>query len=359
MNNIQLTEEEEEKTPKLKEFGVVVEESQAKGGLKEFGEIVEEPRESTGVEMALRPVGVAARSGISSAVGTFGDLQELAGGLTGNLLDRLTGINTSQQMQERGLDKLGRAPTSQEVKDVIDRATQKAFGTDFKPQNKTEEYVDRVADFVGSAASTGGLTGGASIGRKVAQVVAPAIANKFLEDSGAPAWVQATGTIGTGLLASLKYTGVKDIKNQMYKTSKELSKDQKVSASEFGKNLKALRSELSVGTTTPEKTAARKQIKELLGKIKKGKIGVNELVEAKQDLGSVKSQAFQQTGFSKTAKSDAIWKRLYGTMNKGIEEFEKISPKFKEAYRQADSINKGMHETRKMVNWIKKNPKLS
>jgi hypothetical protein len=281
----------------------------------------------------------AARIGsrIAETVGGIpGDLSSLIQSGVFSGLEALTGHKPSKEAHEKL--KEGRSPTSKELKEFSESAT----GGFTKAQNEWEEKGDELAETVAS------LLGPMKFRKALGVGIASNLAKEGVKISGLGEGAQEGAKLGTMLLASLyNPRGALKYSDLQYDKANKLSKGASVATS-LDKNLGNLISKLEKGVTTKEKNTVIKPARELLEKIKNGKIKVDELTSAKRDVNKI-------MGDPETLKgSKKLLLGLGKEIDNAIKPYEKINPEFAKVYRPANEIHGAVAEGQKASNFIKR-----
>jgi len=277
-------------------------------------------------------------------------LKELAGGLLGTPGDLIQFVhNFAGVEQPRDI-----IPTSDKIK----KGFEKLAGEEFNPQNLGEEIIGQGAGALGSILGLGGpLKGTTAIKGALRTGLAALIPSSVAvlgEKAKLPKGVILTSTIGSALLTN-RLTGksLKQINSGLFKEAEQLAKNQTVSATKLSKELSSLDKILEKGVGTGPKTAIKGVVKDLQGKIKDGRIAVDELTAAKRDISERLGEFINIKG------SKNLFKAAGKIVDDGIKTFEETNPKFKEVFRDANSLFKGRQEAQSFERFIKKHPILS
>lgn len=282
----------------------------------------------------------AARIGsrIAETIGGIpGDVSSLvqSGVLSG--LEKLVGIKSDESIREKL--KKDRLPTSGELKEISHKAT-KGFT---KAQDPTEEFIDEIAETASS------LLGPMKFRKALGIGLGSTIAKKALEVTGLGEGVQDSAKLGTMFLMSLYNPGgASKFASLQYDKAKNLSKGASVKAMGLETSLKNLVDNLETGVSTSSKNSVIKPAKELLDKIKDGKISVQDLTSAKRDINSLIGEPDTLKGAKKLLNS------LGKQVDNAIKPYEKINPEFAKAYRPANEIFGAVAEGNKAQNFIYK-----
>jgi len=287
------------------------------------------------IEKIRHPIGVAEKGLAKGLIGGPGELINFAQGLMGI---------------EKPIPLL---PTTEHVGKFFDKLS----GEQFNPENLTEEIADRGFEFLGGMLGLGGMRSGGTLlktfGKNILSAFAPAGVSVVSEKAGLPPWAQVASTIGTSFLTH-RLTGksLKEVEGALHSHAKKLAGDSTISAKTLENNFSGLKKILEKGVSTPTTNAIKSTIKELKGKIKSGNISVEDLTEAKSRIYEKKSEVFAKLGFKDAKGTEGLWKKLTKDIDNTIKEYEKINPEFSKVYRQANSLTKGIADTKKMGKWL-------
>lgn len=158
---------------------------------------------------AAKSAGVGLGRGVISMLGTPGDIGHLASVSTDYIADKLgASPESTQEFKKLFVDQAKRSPVlapftmpgSQELTKGIE---QNITGDFYKPQNKTEEYLETGGSFLPAA-----LPGPASLAKKLMlQAAVPAVASEtagqMTKGTAAEPWARAAAGLGTGILGAI------------------------------------------------------------------------------------------------------------------------------------------------------------
>jgi len=288
-----------------------------------------------------QPVGVGLKGLTKGLLGTAGELiafpQRIAG-----VKKPITGL-----------------PTTEQVGDFFEKLS----GEEFKPENLTEEFIDRGAEFLGSILGLGGPLKGTTLaktmGRTILGAFAPAGASIAAEKAKLPPWAQIASTIGTSFLTHrLTGKGLRDIERGLYRNARELAADNEISATSLRNGIKNQIKNLKKGGIEQSDREALRKLNDTLGAIKDNKIKISDLMETKVKLNEARGKLFaKDLGKSGVRAARKKLKDVAGLLDKNVEKFD--NPKFQTTLKQANQLHSGVAETRKMFNFIKDHPQLS
>jgi hypothetical protein len=269
--------------------------------------------------------------------GIPGDVSKLIESGVFSGLEKITGFPATAEMKEKARQK--RLPTSSELKEFSQKHT-KEFTS---PKNKTEKSID---EFVETAAS---LFGPMKFRKVLGVALGSQVVKEGLKELGVGESSQEAGKLGTMfVLSSINPKGAMKYASSQYKLADNLAKGASISAPEFEKNLLGLQESLKKGITTPAKNIVLKPTEELIGKIKNGKIPVQDLTAAKRDINTLMGDP------SLLKRERNLLKGLGSYVDKAIKPFEKINPEFSKAYRPANEIYGAITQGNKASNFISK-----
>lgn len=247
-------------------------------------------------------------------------------------------------------------PDSQTIGNFFD----KTAGEDFSPKNVPEQFINLGMDFLTSMLTLGGgaKAGSAvkSFGKNLMRAFVPAGVNVMGQEAGLPDWLNAANTIGASLLTH-KFTSdsLPKIANQWHEHARELGKDTLIDVRPAMEKLEKFK-EAKVNwrlDTDPVKKFLNNAINDVEKKFIRNVIPANEWAGVNTSLNSFAPEASELVG----------GKKLLGQVKsivQGLDEQLKFrNPEYLKAYRQANSLTKGIYESRFIENFIKKHPKLA
>jgi len=294
-----------------------------------------EPRPET-IEKIRKPTGAALKEFAGGFIGTPGDIF--------NFLQRMAKI-------EKPLTVL---PTSEQV----GRVFEKLAGEEFRPETMAQQYLARGAGALGGILSLGGplkaTTLAGTLGRTAIGALVPSAVMTATEQVGLPPWMQAASGIGASILAHrISGKSLRNIEKDLYRKADTLAEGRTIPTKNLERNLTKLDKILEKGIKTGPKSALKEISNDIRDKIKNGNIKVDELMEIKRNINERMGE------FEKIKGSKGLWKILGKDVDSSIKEFETVSPEFGQVYRQANSLHKGINESRYIENFIKKHPILA
>lgn len=282
----------------------------------------------------------AARIGsrISESVGGIpGDVSSLiqSGIFAG--LGKLTGHELSTGAREEA--KKYRPPTTKELKETSEKLT----GGFTKARDKYEEIGDEIA------ATAASLLGPMKFRKALWVAAGSQLTKEGIKTSGLGEGSQEAGKLGTMfLLSMINPGGAMKYASSQYDKANQLAKGASIKASGLESGLKHLHTELHKGVTTSAKNVVIKPIEDLLAKINKGKIAVDELTAAKRDINTLMGDP------ALLKRERNLLKSVASEVDNAIKPFESINPAFKKAYRPANEIYGAVMQGNKASNFITK-----
>jgi hypothetical protein len=167
-------------------------------------------------------------------------------------------------------------------------------------------------------------------------VVAEEIADQFGVGPTGKAVIGGLTLLLTGLMG--KTTPAKEIDN-LFSQSRKIAAGKSIDAASFIKRGKALIERLKVGGVSPEDKIAIGELDKIFGRVKNGRIGVDELMSFKVKLNRARGRLFRKDlgkAGVKSARSNlnAVSAVADGALNK----FGSENPAFKKVYSQANRL---------------------
>ncbi|HMH10463.1 MAG TPA: hypothetical protein VK553_07115, partial [Candidatus Nitrosopolaris rasttigaisensis] len=210
------------------------------------------------------------------------------------------------------------------------------------PQNEIERMSDEAIETISS------LVGPMKFRKALGIGIGSQLAKEGLKISGTSEGVQEAGKLGTMfLLTMFNPKGASKYAASQYQRADQLSRGASVNAQHFQGNLENLVRDLEKGVQTTSKNSVVKPAKELIDKIKGGKILVRDLTAAKKDVNSL-------IGEPETLKGAKKLLRVLGKeIDQAIKPYEKINPDFAKVYRPANEIFGAVAEGNKAYNFIR------
>lgn len=278
---------------------------------------------------------------LESALGTPGNIQSLIKGITG--------VQLGTQL-----------PTSSDIKEFSEKAT-KGYT---KPRSEFEEKGGEILQDITAMAMPGSANYG--ILRNIGIPIAGFLAKEGLSSLGSDKSTQDAGKIalmvGLDLASAYQSKGKGGARVYAQKLWKEgesnIPKGVSINASKLEEGLNVLKSNIEKGGSSPADAPALKKIEEIIGKVKKGKIPVDELVSFRKKINDlIDSRGGFEIGTHGKIAQDAVRKlnevkdNVIGTLN----EYGKINPKFGVPYKDANEAYAVYHASNKIGNFLKKN----
>lgn len=243
----------------------------------------EVPTETGIIKGALKTAARAPFRAAETALGYAGDL----GNAVSKGLNYLNPYGLTPEEHEMARQSKQGLPTSSELKQKVQ---------EHLPWTKPEkgsygEMADNVVETFTSLVLPDVLSKGYKIGSVAKRAAAAAIGSEFAgwtsKELGASEGGQAAVKLGT--LVGMSLAGgrakVREQASQSYKTARELATDaERVNATGLQSKVGDLANNLKEGTHTEAKSWFKPHLDLIKGKIKNGKMGVNDAVQTVQDL---------------------------------------------------------------------------
>lgn len=294
----------------------------------------------------------------TSALGASGDILSFLNEIIARpLTKKITGSETSPYEQTL----VGKILPSSEM---LHGAIETLAGKKIRPETFGEELLGTGAGFLGSMFGLGakGMTTPGKIPftsktmpasvKTLLNAFAPATAFVSTKKMDLPPWMQVGATIGTSLLMH-RATGksIKDINNELFKKRDELAKGIMIPGQSIVSGIDNLQSQMSKGFKTfSPKSKVYTLSDELKSKAQGGAVPLEDLIQMRTEaLKESKLMTKQEKAFS-----DKYWNSLIGVIDDGIKLYESTNPEFGKIYREANSLYRGIEESKKMGNFLKK-----
>ena len=322
-----------------------------------FGKQLFTPEQVESVRKPLiQKVGVPAAEFVSSKLGFLGDLTSVVHSLTaGPLTQMITGQETPYE--ENYISKL--LPTSE----MLHKGFEELSGEKLRPETPFEELLATGAGFGGSLGAGGWLKKGRVLGKDIPALqrnliasIVPASVLVGAKHADLPPWAQAATTVTSSLLThKLTNKSFKEIAGDLYKKSDQIAQGIMMPSGPLANRLQDFSTKLSEGLTTGPKGRMRNVVNEIEGKIGGGAYRLKDLIKWRQDVNEV-SKEFTK---AQLKGSENEWRGLRNLIDQTIGDYEKTNPEFSQVYRQANSLYRGLNETKSVENWIKSHKALS
>lgn len=283
-------------------------------------------------------------------------LKKLSGGMLGSLGDILQFVKQTGLGGPVGNNIPQILPTSE----TIEKGFEKLSGEQYQPTGAIGEYAGEAAGFLGSILGLGGpLKKSGKIPGMARTALAAIIPSSFLTTAkkmDLPEWAQVAGTVGAGFLTH-RLTGksLRTIESDLYKRAESLSQGESLYSDELLKRLENLQERLAEGLKTGPKSRINSMLEEIAAKAGGGAIKVHDLMQFRRDINEV-SKEFTK---DQLKGSERYWRPLRNAIDQTIGDFEKTNPEFSEAYRNANSLHRGLNESRAIENFIRNNKTLA
>jgi len=255
-------------------------------------------------------------------------------------------------------------PTSER----LHRGFEEIAGEKIRPETTGEEILGTTAGFLGSMLGLGakgiGKPGRLPFTTKqmpaavktVLSAFAPASAYVGAKKADLPPWAVASAAIGTSLLThKLTNKTIGQMKNDLYAMSDTLSKDVMLPSKNLVSRLDNLQGIMSKGLRTGPKSRINTLIEEMKGKAGGGAILLEDLIQFRKDIIEVGKEFTKD----QLKGSETFWKGLRQSVDNSIQDYEKTNPKFSQAFRQANSLHRGLMESKRMETFLNKHRTLS
>lgn len=251
--------------------------------------------------------------------------------------EKLFGKKIPKEIREEA--SKNRLPTSQELKQLSEKSTGGFTSAQSEIEKSGDELVETLASLLGPMKFRKAL--GVAVGSQAAK--------EGLKISGFGEGTQEAGKLGTMFLLSVYNPGgALKFSESQYQKANQLSRGAKINAVPFEGHLVNLVNDLKKGVTTSEKTSVIKPAKELIGKVKRGKILVQDLTAAKRDINKIMGEPETLKGAKKLLRHPGR------EVDKAIKPYELINPAFSKVYRPANEIHGAVMQGHKASNFIKK-----
>lgn len=291
----------------------------------------------------------------TSALGAPGDVLSLLNEIIARpLSEKLTG-KPSQSFEESLLGQF--IPTSERLHKGIEEFA----GEKIRPETTSEELLGTTAGFLGSMLGFGtkGLGKAGQIpftAKKIPATVktvlsafAPATAFVSAKKADLPPWMQVGATIGTSLLTHrLTNKSIPQISKDLYVKSDKLAKNVLMPAEKLNRRLDNLQQIMSKGLTTAPKSRINTLINEINGKASGGAIPLSDLIQFRKDIIEVGKEFTKE----QMKGSEVFWKPFRATIDNTINDYK--NPEFQKTFREANSLYRGIQESKKMESFLKK-----
>ncbi|GEM_PF-2650585 len=253
-------------------------------------------------------------------------------------MEKLTGKKVPHEEREKARGKI-KFPTSKELKETYGELS----GGLTEPQSRVEEIGDDITTTVTS------LLGPMKFRKALGVGISAQSVKEGIKVLGLGEGIQEAGKFGTMFLLSIiNPGGAMKYASSQYDKANQLAKGASIKATGLESNLKSLHTDLQKGVTTSAKNVVIKPIEDLLAKINKGKIPVDELTAAKRDINTLMGDP------ALLKRERNLLKTVGREVDNAIKPFEKINPAFKKTYRPANEIYGAVMQGNKASNFIKK-----
>lgn len=302
--------------------------------------------------------------GVEAILGLPGDVQELVLSLVGSGARKLGVPEETVKTAKEFSKDFGILPGLMTSTEVREKITEPLTGEYLKPRSKAEELSD---DIVQDAAtllipmkSPKSLKVGKHILKAFGTAAGANAASELAGKLGAEETGKTAAKLGSiMLLGSMGRSSPKKYIQNLYSQAEEaIIGAPKVEAKELGKNLKTLEKGLKKGLGAPSEKAVLSKIIDLQKKIKKGRIGVDELWSSKRSINEEMTKALFDTP-SKAAKARAknLFKQVNRDLNKELAKYGQENKAFGDAFKSAEEGYAALQQSQLLGNFIKKNAK--
>ena len=307
-----------------------------------------------------RHLGRGAARAAEAALGLPGDLMNLPLELGGGLAKLLGAPEGSVEKAKDITKQIVPAANLPGSEDIREQFTERFTGEALQPQTRGEEIGDEIiGDAVSIFLPAKGAKGLKSVRRLLRSLGiaggatgAAELAGKF----GAGEKGKTATKLGSMLfLSSLGMAKPRQLTRELYSQAEEAIKEgASVPASKMKNQLFGLRNSLKKGLEAPTEKAVLDKIEKLDGKIKRGKIGVDELWASKRSLNE---ELGRMLGEAKTrperVRAKKLYKRLNGILNEELGEYAEKNPQFGKPFKEAEEAFGTLAQSELVGNFIR------
>lgn len=301
-------------------------------GFKFFGY---QPKAET-IEKIRHPAGVGLRAVAKGTLGTYGEFAQLA----------------QRPFTKKPIKVL---PDTETIANFFDKTS----GEDFSPRNVPEEFLDRGLEFLGASLGLGGIAKASStaysLGKTMLRAFVPGGVSLTAEKMNLPPWMQAAATIGTGILThKFTSTSLKDVARQWHQRARELGKDVMIDSEPAMEALEQFKAKHI--TPRLKDSPTRQFLSKIVGSVEEKMlprmISADDWMAVNSSLNDFAMDASQLPG----------GKKLLGGVKSIVQDLDKqlkrANPEFLKSYRQANSLTKGLYESKYFENYLMNNKKV-
>lgn len=317
-----------------------------------FRLIPEEP--PTKFEEAKRHVARTGSRIAETLAGLPGDIIQAPAKLTKYGIEKFTGKQHPELDEAlksaRSMMLGGSLPTSSELRE---KAKELSEGY-LEPKTKNEELSDSIiSDFASLAIP---VKGKIPFLRSLGIALGSNLASEGAELLGAGEGAKIATKLGTTfLMTAFNPKGASKFGDTLYSEAKEMiPKGASINAQNLSKEIGMLETQLAKGGSAPYKSGAQTKLKEIRGKIKNGRIPVEELTEFKIDLNKARSGLYADQSLDKGGK--ALAKRNLDSASKvvdnALKEYGHANPEWAKKYRAANEVYGTIAQSKKAGNAI-------
>ena len=290
----------------------------------------------------------------SATVGAPGDVLSLLNELIARPTAEFITKKPTQPYEETIFSKI--LPTSE----MVHRKAEEAAGEKIRPESITEELIGTTSGFLGSMVGLGakGLGKAGQIPftkikipaaiNTVLNAFAPAAAFTGAKKADLPPWMTVGATLGTSLLTHrLTNKAVPQIRNDLYKRAGDMSKGQVIYSDKLLDRIDGLYEQLQKGGKTSAKSSVMKFMDNIRAKAIGGGIELDDVIEARKNLFEESKMLTKQ----QYKPTERYWNQARKVLDDTIKDYK--NPEFQKVFREANSLHRGIKESRKMEAWVK------
>lgn len=292
---------------------------------------------SSGLGDLPRHLTRSASRALETIIGIPGDISSILQSGLHYGAEKLLGPEKGSKIREHV--NIKHTPTSGELEEF----SKKVSSGYTEPQGDIEKASD---EFVKTATS---LLGPMKFRRALGVAAGSQLAKEGIGIAGFDENAQEAGKLGTMfMLSTINPKGALNYSAKKFKEAEALAKGASINASGLEKSLTTNLESLSKGISTPGKNSIIKSSQDLLNKISKGKIAIDDLMAAKRDINDLMGDPALLVGTKKLLKG------LGRQVDQAIVPYEKVNPKFSKAFRPANEIYGAVMQGNRASNFIKK-----
>lgn len=325
------------------------------GGISFLGKQIVTPEQIGQFKhQAKQKVAVPLSHLFSGAGGLPGDIAALLTNLVGAPIEKAVTDKEPVSYEQHPLSFL--LPTSEMIQSGIEKLT----GEKLRPETPGEEILATAAQFGGA---TGKLKAGRLLGKQLSSLprtilaaAVPAATLTGAKHAELPPGVQAVSTVASSLIThKLTNKSFKEVAGDLYNQANQMAEKVMLPAEPISERLTKLQSKLSEGLSTPPKSRIQSTIKEIEGKISGGSYRLPDLLKWRQDINEISKEFTKE----QLKGSQNEWRSLRRVIDETIGDYEKTNPEFGKVYREANSLYRGIQESKSIENFVKSHPILA